>query len=96
LKDTGLRDKDGLELIEGIFSSPEKSVARNSRKNDATLTDSEDMEEAQSRLRVKYNDDAITPGASFIEDTEDLLTLTFERRFSAWTSGRSQWTKVSP
>jgi len=64
LKDTGIRDKDGLEPIEGIFSSPEKSATHNSRKTDVTLTDSEDMEEGESRLRAKYYDDAITLSAS--------------------------------
>lgn len=53
LKDTGVRDKDGLEPIEGIFSSPEKSAVRDSRKSNTTLTDSEDMEVGESRLRAK-------------------------------------------
>ncbi|KAL1622299.1 mitotic fidelity of chromosome transmission-related protein [Neofusicoccum ribis] len=49
LKDTGVRDEYGMEPIDGIFSSPEKSPPKraNARQQDRTLTSS-DMDVQQS------------------------------------------------
>jgi len=45
LKDTGVRDEHGLELIDGLFSSPEKSSRRpNGITNNTTISSEEDME----------------------------------------------------
>jgi len=45
LKDTGIRDEHGLEPIDGIFSSPEKSPAKqNGNAHHSTITDEEDMD----------------------------------------------------
>ena len=49
LKDTGIRDEHGLEPIDGIFSSPEKSpVKRNGTGHDASIEEEEDMDIGQS------------------------------------------------
>ncbi len=51
LKNLGARDENGLEPLEGIFSSPEKSPPKpKAWKVDTTLTSSEAMEVAQSGL----------------------------------------------
>lgn len=45
MKDTGVRDDDGLELVDGLFSSPEKSLRRvNGVTNNTTISSEEDME----------------------------------------------------
>ena len=45
LKDTGIRDEYGLEPIEGIFSSPEKSPAKgNGTAKNSTINTEEDMD----------------------------------------------------
>ncbi len=45
LKDTGIRDEHGLEPIDGIFSSPEKSPAKqNGNAHNSSITDEEDMD----------------------------------------------------
>ncbi|KAI9716544.1 MAG: hypothetical protein M1812_005275 [Candelaria pacifica] len=45
LKDTGIRDEHGLEVIDGIFSSPEKpSPKKRGITNNTTLTSEEDMD----------------------------------------------------
>lgn len=46
LKDTGIRDEHGMEPLEGVFSSPEKSPAKrsSSSRRDATITTSEEMD----------------------------------------------------
>jgi len=45
VKDTGVRDDDGLELVDGLFSSPEKSLRRvNGVTNNTTISSEEDME----------------------------------------------------
>ncbi|KAF2085795.1 hypothetical protein K490DRAFT_58421 [Saccharata proteae CBS 121410] len=50
LEDRGVRDEHGMELIDGIFSSPEKSPAkRTARSDDRTLTSS-DMDVQQSSM----------------------------------------------
>ena len=50
LKDTGIRDEHGLEPIDGIFSSPEKSpVKRNGTALNSTIEEEEeDMDIGQS------------------------------------------------
>lgn len=51
MKDTGARDEDGLELMDGLFSSPEKSSRRvNGATNNTTLSSEEDMELVDSTL----------------------------------------------
>lgn len=53
VKDTGARDEDGLELVDGLFSSPEKSSRRTngvSNNNNTTLSSEEDMELVDSTL----------------------------------------------
>ena len=51
VKDTGFRDEDGLELVEGLFSSPEKSSRRsNGITNNTTISSEEDMELVDSTL----------------------------------------------
>ena len=50
LKDTGVRDEHGLEPIDGIFSSPEKSPARrNGVRHDATILEDETMDLGESK-----------------------------------------------
>ncbi|KAG0647799.1 Constitutive centromere-associated network cnp3 [Hyphodiscus hymeniophilus] len=55
LPDTGIRDENGLEPMDHVFSSPAKSVARSSRTNgihtngDATIS-SDDMEMGESTV----------------------------------------------
>ena len=49
LKDTGQRDEHGLEPIDGIFSSPEKSpVKRNGVNHNATIAEEESMDTGES------------------------------------------------
>lgn len=51
LKDTGIRDENGMEPLDNLFSSPEKSpLKRNFHGENAnlTLSTSEDMDVAQS------------------------------------------------
>ncbi len=49
LKDTGIRDEFGLEPIDGIFSSPEKSpLKRNGIPHDSTVTADETMDFGES------------------------------------------------
>ncbi|MCJ1249672.1 hypothetical protein MMC30_006898 [Trapelia coarctata] len=51
LKDTGIRDEHGLEPIDGIFSSPEKSPAKqNGNAHNSTITYEEDMEIGHSTI----------------------------------------------
>ncbi|KAA6409955.1 MAG: RmlC-like cupin [Lasallia pustulata] len=51
LKDTGIRDEHGLEPIDGIFSSPEKSPPkRNGATENATIIEEEDMDIGQSTI----------------------------------------------
>ena len=46
----GLRDEHGLENIEGIFSSPEKSPARQNRLSQiSTISEGESMDIGQSK-----------------------------------------------
>ncbi len=50
VKDTGIRDEHGFEVIDGIFSSPEKpSPKKRGITNNTTITSEEDMEIGQSR-----------------------------------------------
>ncbi|KAI9836220.1 MAG: hypothetical protein M1819_001557 [Sarea resinae] len=50
LKDTGLRDEHGLEVIDGVFSSPAKSPEKGRKgKNNSTLTE-EEMEIGESTI----------------------------------------------
>lgn len=52
MKDTGIRDEHGLEPIDGIFSSPEKSPSkRNGTTENATIVEEEDMDIGQSMQR---------------------------------------------
>lgn len=45
LKDTGIRDEHGLEPIDGIFSSPEKSpVKQNGFTQQATIIEDDSMD----------------------------------------------------
>ena len=49
LKDTGVRDEHGLEPIDGIFSSPEKSpLKRNGIAHNSTITEDETMDLGES------------------------------------------------
>ena len=49
LKDTGIRDANGMEPLEGIFSSPEKSLPkRNGVKHDSTISEDETMDVGES------------------------------------------------
>ena len=49
LKDTGIRDANGMEPLDGIFSSPEKSPPkRNGVKHDSTITEDETMDMGES------------------------------------------------
>lgn len=50
LPDTGVRDEDGFEPVEGLFSTGKSTVAGSTRKlNGANTTlDSDDMEEGES------------------------------------------------
>ena len=48
LKDTGVRDADGLEPIDGIFSSPEKSPPKPRNDANKTLPPSQVADIAQS------------------------------------------------
>jgi centromere protein C len=50
LKDSGIRDKHGMEPIDGIFSSPEKTPSRRKRKSNQTITSESEMEIDQSML----------------------------------------------
>ncbi|KAI9787413.1 MAG: hypothetical protein M1835_002768 [Candelina submexicana] len=51
LKDTGIRDEHGLEVIDGIFSSPEKpSPKKRGITNNVTITSEEDMDIGQSTI----------------------------------------------
>ena len=51
LRDTGIRDEHGLEPIDGIFSSPEKSpFKRNGTAHESTIEEEEDMDIGQSTL----------------------------------------------
>ncbi|MCJ1405890.1 hypothetical protein MMC11_009120 [Xylographa trunciseda] len=51
LKDTGIRDEHGLEPIDGIFSSPEKSpVKQNGIGHDSTIVEEEDMDIGESTV----------------------------------------------
>lgn len=57
LKDTGIRDEHGLEPIDGIFSSPEKSPPkRNGAAENATIIEEEDMDIGQSRRIASKGD----------------------------------------
>ena len=58
LKDTGVRDEHGLEPIDGIFSSPERSpLKRNGAVQQSTLSEEEDMDIGQSRcIRDEYRE----------------------------------------
>ena len=50
LKDTGVRDEHGLEPIDGIFSSPEKSpLKRNGIPHSSTITEDETMDMGESK-----------------------------------------------
>ena len=53
MKDTGVRDEDGLELVDGLFSSPEKSSRRLNGviNNNTTISSEEDMELVDSTLK---------------------------------------------
>ncbi len=57
LKDTGVRDEHGLEPIDGIFSSPEKSPPkRNGISHNATITEDETMDLGESMsLELRTN-----------------------------------------
>lgn len=80
LKDTGIRDEHGLEPIDGIFSSPEKSPEKRNnprQQPDKTLTSS-DMDVQQSmfrraNIRVPLHDDSIVD-ALLASDDEDTKT----------------------
>ncbi|KAI9815723.1 MAG: hypothetical protein M1827_002119 [Pycnora praestabilis] len=49
VKDTGVRDENGLEVVDGLFSSPEKSpVKHNGVTNNTTVTSEEDMDFGQT------------------------------------------------
>ncbi|KAI9689468.1 MAG: hypothetical protein M1822_010119 [Bathelium mastoideum] len=50
LKDTGIRDVDGLEPIDGIFSSPEKSPPKPSSHANETLALSQPVDMTQSSV----------------------------------------------
>ncbi|MCJ1288102.1 hypothetical protein MMC26_007457 [Xylographa opegraphella] len=51
LKDTGIRDEHGLEPIDGIFSSPEKSpVKHNGPGHESTIVEEEDMDIGESTV----------------------------------------------
>ncbi|KAL9122815.1 MAG: hypothetical protein Q9187_000625 [Circinaria calcarea] len=51
LKDTGIRDEHGLEPLDGIFSSPEKSPAkRNGAGHSSTIEEEEEMDIGQSTI----------------------------------------------
>ncbi|MCJ1384943.1 hypothetical protein MMC17_008061 [Xylographa soralifera] len=51
LKDTGIRDEHGLEPIDGIFSSPEKSlVKQNGAGHESTNMEEEDMDIGESTV----------------------------------------------
>ena len=51
LKDSGIRDEHGLEPIDGIFSSPEKSpVKQNGSGHQSTITEEEDMDIGHSKV----------------------------------------------
>ena len=53
LKDTGIRDEHGLEPIDGIFSSPEKSpVKQNGIGHESTIAEEEDMDIGESESRT--------------------------------------------
>ena len=55
--DTGIRDENGLEPMDHLFSSPEKSASRGQRANgnrrnvNATIS-SDDMELGESTLQL--------------------------------------------
>lgn len=54
LKDTGIRDEHGLEPIDGIFSSPEKSPAKQiGNAHNSTITEEEDMDIGHSTYKWK-------------------------------------------
>ncbi|MCJ1307345.1 hypothetical protein MMC25_000991 [Agyrium rufum] len=51
LKDTGIRDEHGLEPLDGLFSSPEKSPAkRNGVHHNSTIADETDMTIGESTI----------------------------------------------
>ncbi|KAI9880484.1 MAG: hypothetical protein M1830_002836 [Pleopsidium flavum] len=51
VQDTGVRDEHGLELIDGLFSSPEKSSRRpNGITNNTTISSEEDMDLGDSTV----------------------------------------------
>jgi len=57
LRDTGVRDENGMEPLDNIFSSPEKSPLKrnfNGENANITLSTSEDMDVAQSTYRLSF------------------------------------------
>ena len=53
LKDTGQRDEHGLEPIDGIFSSPEKSpLKRNGVNHNTTIAEEESMDTGESETSI--------------------------------------------
>ncbi len=51
MKDSGVRDEHGLELVDGLFSSPEKpSQGTNGTTNNTTISSEEDMDLGDSKL----------------------------------------------
>ena len=54
LQDTGVRDEHGLEPIDGIFSSPQKSPEkRNGVGHNTTADEEEDMDIGDSELATE-------------------------------------------
>ncbi|KAF4636531.1 hypothetical protein G7Y89_g1557 [Cudoniella acicularis] len=50
LPDTGIRDENGLEPMDGLFSSPAKTNGKSMRNSNTTLSSEEDMEMVESTI----------------------------------------------
>ncbi|GME26989.1 cupin domain-containing protein [Neofusicoccum parvum] len=73
LKDTGVRDEYGMEPIDGIFSSPEKSPPKraNARQQDKTLTSSDmDVQQISPARGKKRIHESVVDEETMLEESE--------------------------
>ena len=86
LKDTGLRDEYGLEPMDGIFSSPEKSpVKMNGMNHQSTIQEEEDMVLGESMSR------AAQYSHTRVQHLADSLTHRYNPRTHRNSSISSEW-----
>ena len=75
LQDTGIRDEHGLEPLDGIFSSPEKSpVKRNGVNHNSTIEEEEDMDIGHSMANVKTFEHSSNIYTGTIPDPTEVLS----------------------